>query len=191
MVVSLLFLLIGLSIGALATWAYWMARMRRHKIQMRQYALKVEELTANYDDYRRKYIDLDDRFRELQSQEQTYRVAYQEWKEKYNGLNDEYLRISESFGSINLDAKSRHEHGETDLSKIELEAELERVKEALSQTTARLDQQAEMIQLHNRQAERLDRLKGQLMELIDHGNEIAIKSDKVNRDPSDPRVTDL
>jgi chromosome segregation ATPase len=60
--------------------------MDRLKENLRAHAQKAEQLSKDYDEYRRKYLDLDDRFQEVKNMEQTYRVAYQEWKTKYEEL---------------------------------------------------------------------------------------------------------
>ncbi len=191
MIISLLFLLIGIAIGALITWGYWIGRMGRHKEQMRLYAAKVEELTSNYDEYRRKYLDLDDQYGELKSQEQTYRVAYHEWKEKFEALSHDFHLLQASSDLRGQGSEKQASLIAPDLDATSLKTELDRVKRALSQTTAQVDRQAELIRLHNKQAERLESLKGQLMALIDHGREIAIKNQNIKPDSSDPRVTDL
>lgn len=191
MIISLLFLLIGVAIGALISWGYWIGRMRRHKEHMRLYAAKVEELTSNYDDYRRKYLDLDDKFVELKSQEQTYRVAYNEWKEKYQALSNDYHLLRRSSELRDQGSEKQASLIAPDQDEASLKTELDRVKRALSQTTAQVDRQAELIRLHNKQAERLESLKSQLMALIDHGREIANKNQNINPDSSDPRVSDL
>jgi chromosome segregation ATPase len=191
MLVGLLFLFIGISIGALMAWGYWLGRMRRHKEQMRQYAAKVEELTSSYDEYRRKYLDLDDQYAELKSQEQTYRVAYHEWKTKYEALKSDFEQLSYERESKTFSSEVYDSRDTDNLDDATIRAELERVRRALSQTTAQVDRQAEMIRLHNKQAERLEQLKGQLIELLDHGQEIAIKSSISKGETSDPRVTDI
>lgn len=65
---------------------YSRKEVRGFKAQLREYALKAENLSRDYDTYRRKYLDLDDRFGEVKNMEQTYRVAFQEWKSKYEAL---------------------------------------------------------------------------------------------------------
>lgn len=89
LIIALMACGLGVCLGAFTVWLYWMNRNREHKTKIRAFSKKAEELSRNYDVYRRKYLDLDDQYRKLKSEEQTYRIAFQEWKTKYEDLSAE------------------------------------------------------------------------------------------------------
>lgn len=73
-------------------WAHSLISKRSiqdYKSRIREFSEKAEVLSKNYDAYRLKYLDLDDRYQEVKNMEQTYRVAFQEWKAKYEDLKQE------------------------------------------------------------------------------------------------------
>ena len=94
-VLILLLVITCLGLGAFGYYHYSRSERERLKRSLRSHAEKAEQLSQNYDKYRRKYLDLDDRFQEVQNMEQTYRVAYQEWKAKFEDLEGRSTRSAD------------------------------------------------------------------------------------------------
>lgn len=92
-ILTILLCIVCLGVGY---WAHFMMSKRSiqdYKSRIREFSEKAEVLSKNYDAYRLKYLDLDDRFQEVKNMEQTYRVAFQEWKGKYEDLKQQSQRV--------------------------------------------------------------------------------------------------
>lgn len=106
MILAILCGLLGLCLGALGTWGYWIHRASRYKYRIQAFSKKAEGLSSNYDYYRRKYIDLDDAYRQLKKEEAIQRVAAHEWRIKYEQLQRSQTRANNYIDLLTINRRN-------------------------------------------------------------------------------------